>query len=64
MPRGQFFFICRILLRLQEIGFNMFRHIGSRRSYIHNLRLAVLLCFTAGFINAAGFLAFQPLQLM
>lgn len=40
----------------------MFRHIGSRRNFIHNLRLAVLLCFTAGFVNAAGFLAFSTLS--
>lgn len=39
----------------------MFRHIGTRRNFIHNLRLAVLLCFTAGFVNACGFLAFATL---
>lgn len=39
----------------------MFRHIGAKRNFIHNLRLAVLLCFTAGFVNAAGFLAFATL---
>lgn len=39
----------------------MFRHLGSKRTYLHNLRLAVLLCFTAGFVNAAGFLAFLVL---
>lgn len=39
----------------------MFRHTGQRRSYRHNIRLAVLLCLTAGFVNAAGFLAFAVL---
>jgi uncharacterized membrane protein YoaK (UPF0700 family) len=39
----------------------MLRHTGARRSFIHNLRLAVLLCLNAGFINAAGFLAFAVL---
>ncbi len=33
------------------------RKTGHNRSFIHNLRLAVLLCLNAGFINAAGFLA-------
>lgn len=39
----------------------MLRHTGGRRSFVHNLRLAVLLCLNAGFINAAGFLAFAVL---
>lgn len=39
----------------------MLRHTGEKRSFKHNLRLAVLLCLNAGFINAAGFLAFQVL---
>jgi uncharacterized membrane protein YoaK (UPF0700 family) len=39
----------------------MLRHTGARRSYQHNLRLAVLLGINAGFINAAGFLAFAVL---
>lgn len=39
----------------------MLRHIGQRRNYAHNLRLAVLLCLNAGFINAAGFIAFAVL---
>lgn len=39
----------------------MFRHLGAKRNFIHNLRLAVLLCFTAGFVNTAGFLAFATL---
>jgi uncharacterized membrane protein YoaK (UPF0700 family) len=39
----------------------MLRHTGERRSFAHNLRLAVLLCLNAGFINAAGFMAFAVL---
>ncbi|HEY9196059.1 MAG TPA: YoaK family protein, partial [Mucilaginibacter sp.] len=39
----------------------MLRHTGQKRSFAHNLRLAVLLCLNAGFINAAGFLAFAVL---
>jgi uncharacterized membrane protein YoaK (UPF0700 family) len=39
----------------------MLRHFGTKRTYIHNLRLAVLLCLTAGFVNAAGFLGFAVL---
>jgi uncharacterized membrane protein YoaK (UPF0700 family) len=39
----------------------MLRHTGQKRSFRHNLRLAVLLCLNAGFINAAGFLAFSVL---
>jgi uncharacterized membrane protein YoaK (UPF0700 family) len=39
----------------------MLRHTGEKRSYIHNLRLAILLSTNAGFINAAGFLAFNVL---
>lgn len=39
----------------------MLRHIGRKRNYRHNLRLAVLLCFTAGMVNAAGLLAFAVL---
>ena len=39
----------------------MLRHTGQKRSFRHNLRLAVLLCLNAGFINAAGFIAFQVL---
>jgi uncharacterized membrane protein YoaK (UPF0700 family) len=39
----------------------MLRHTGEKRSFIHNLRLAILLCLNAGFINAAGFLAFAVL---
>ena len=36
----------------------MLRHYGIKRTYIHNFRLAVLLCLTAGFVNAVGFLGF------
>ena len=39
----------------------MLRHTGKRRSFRHNLRLAILLCINAGFINAAGFFAFRVL---
>lgn len=39
----------------------MLRHTGQNRSFSHNLRLAVLLCLNAGFINAAGFLCFRLL---
>jgi uncharacterized membrane protein YoaK (UPF0700 family) len=39
----------------------MLRHTGQKRSYAHNVRLAVLLCLNAGFINAAGYLAFSVL---
>ena len=39
----------------------MLRHFGERRTTTHNLRLAILLCLTAGFVNAAGFLGFSAL---
>lgn len=39
----------------------MLRHTGARRSFFHNLRLAILLSLNAGFINAAGFIAFAVL---
>ncbi len=39
----------------------MLRHTGEKRSYRHNIRLAILLSANAGFINAAGFLAFNVL---
>lgn len=39
----------------------MLRHTGQNRSFKHNLRLAVLLCLNAGFINAAGYFAFKVL---
>jgi uncharacterized membrane protein YoaK (UPF0700 family) len=39
----------------------MLRHLGTKRTYAHNVRLASLLGMTAGFVNAAGFLAFAVL---
>jgi uncharacterized membrane protein YoaK (UPF0700 family) len=39
----------------------MLRHLGTKRTYGHNVKLAALLCLTAGFVNAAGFLAFSVL---
>ena len=39
----------------------MLRHLGSKRTYTHNVQLAALLAMTAGFVNAAGFLAFATL---
>ena len=39
----------------------MLRHFGTKRTYIHNLRVAVLLSLVAGFVNAAGFLGFFAL---
>lgn len=39
----------------------MLRHVGDKRNFKHDLRLAILLCTNAGFINAAGFLAFGVL---
>ncbi|MEP7279148.1 MAG: YoaK family protein [Bacteroidota bacterium] len=39
----------------------MLRHTGLKRSFKHNMRLAIMLCLNAGFINAAGFLAFSVL---
>lgn len=39
----------------------MLRHPGNRRTFRHNIRLAALLCLTAGFVNVAGFRAFMVL---
>jgi len=39
----------------------MLRHLGIKRTYAHNVKLASLLCVTAGFVNAAGFLGFTVL---
>ncbi|ALL06256.1 hypothetical protein AQ505_12590 [Pedobacter sp. PACM 27299] len=39
----------------------MLRHFGTKRTYKHNLWVAVLLSFVAGFVNAAGFLGFFAL---
>lgn len=39
----------------------MLRHTGQKRSFSHNLRLAILLGLNAGFINGGGFMAFRVL---
>jgi uncharacterized membrane protein YoaK (UPF0700 family) len=39
----------------------MLRHLGPKRTYAHNVKLASLLCIAAGFVNAAGFLGFSVL---
>jgi uncharacterized membrane protein YoaK (UPF0700 family) len=39
----------------------MLRHLGTKRTYGHNVKLASLLGITAGFVNAAGFLGFSVL---
>lgn len=39
----------------------MFRHRGQKRTLRHNIRLAIMLCLTAGFVNASGFLGFMVL---
>jgi len=39
----------------------MLRHLDTKRTYGHNVQLASLLCVTAGFVNAAGFLGFSVL---
>jgi uncharacterized membrane protein YoaK (UPF0700 family) len=39
----------------------MLRHFGTKRTYLHNLRLATLLSLVAGFVNAVGFLGFLAL---
>jgi len=39
----------------------MLRHLGTKRTYEHNVKLASLLGITAGFVNAAGFLGFAVL---
>lgn len=39
----------------------MLRHLGSKRTFKHNFGLAALLGITAGFVNAAGYLAFAVL---
>ncbi len=39
----------------------MLRHLGNRRNFRHNIRLAAILCLTAGFVNIAGLLAFAVL---
>lgn len=39
----------------------MFRHQGKKRTYIHNMRLAILLSFVAGIVNITGVLAIKVL---
>lgn len=39
----------------------MFRHQGKNRTFIHNLRLAVLLSFVAGLVNITGVLSIHTL---
>lgn len=39
----------------------MFRHDGNTRNLNHNLKIASLLCFVAGIVNVAGFLAVKRL---
>jgi uncharacterized membrane protein YoaK (UPF0700 family) len=39
----------------------MFRHQGKTRTLSHNLKIASLLSFVAGFVNGAGFFAVQKL---
>ncbi len=39
----------------------MLRHVGTKRTYRHNVKLASWLGMTAGFINAAGFLSLAVL---
>jgi uncharacterized membrane protein YoaK (UPF0700 family) len=39
----------------------MLRHLGPKRTFAHNIRLAGLLSFAAGVVNVAGFLAFAVL---
>jgi hypothetical protein len=40
----------------------MLKHSGSKRTHKHNIQLAVMLGLNAGFVNAAGFLAFAVLN--
>ncbi|WP_027126014.1 YoaK family protein [Gelidibacter mesophilus] len=39
----------------------MFKHQGKNRTLSHNLRIATILSFVAGIVNATGFLAFTEL---
>lgn len=39
----------------------MFKHQGKKRTFNHNLRIATILSFVAGIVNASGFLAFSEL---
>jgi uncharacterized membrane protein YoaK (UPF0700 family) len=40
---------------------SMLRHLGTKRTYRHNVKLASILGMAAGFVNAAGFLGFATL---
>ena len=37
----------------------MLRHTGTNRTYNHDLKLAALLCLTAGLVNISGFIGFM-----
>ena len=39
----------------------MFKHVGTRRTFSHNLRLASLLSAVAGMVNICGLLSFNTL---
>ena len=39
----------------------MFTHRGDKRTYAHNLKIASLLSFVAGSVNAIGFISIQRL---
>lgn len=39
----------------------MLRHLGNRRTDVHNVKIAALLCLSAGMVNACGFLGFAVL---
>ncbi len=39
----------------------MFTHHGTLRTHVHNLKIATLLSFVAGFVNVTGFVSFQQL---
>ena len=43
------------------LTYDMLRHLGSKRTYKHNVKMASLLAMTAGTVNAAGFLGFATL---
>jgi uncharacterized membrane protein YoaK (UPF0700 family) len=53
--------VLSFILFLFYLSIEMLRHVGEKRSFRNNLRIAVLLCLNAGFINAAGFFAFRVL---
>ena len=49
-----------MLAGIQQLKY-MLRHTGKKRNFKHNVKLAALLCFTAGMVNAAGLFAFSVL---